>query len=210
MRGYPRYNFDAFDSASDALRKAGHEVASPADMDREQGFNPDDKDCEAKLAKLMPSLLSADCHAICHAEAVAFLPGWEASAGCAVELRLAMLLNKGLFVVGDDHQLQPLQKSPRARLLLRHFQLTEDCRKIMAAKNHDYTSDGDPLANFRASTVLDVDPAIGLLLRCLDKFKRLQTFASVGKLAVKNESQVDAVMDVINYMVLLDGLMGND
>ena len=38
----------------------------------------------------------------------------------------------------------------------------------------------------------------------------LQTFASVGKLAVTNESQVDAVMDVINYMVLLDGLMGND
>ena len=206
MRGHPRHNFPAFDAGRDTLREAGHDVASPADMSRAQGFDPDKAHTDAELAALMPGFLAADCLAICEAQAVVFLPGWDSSAGCAVELRLAMLLKKELYLL-EPGGMRPLQDSPRARLLLRHVGLTEACREIMAAKNHDYTCDGDPYANFRASAVLDVEPAIGLLLRCLDKIKRLQTFATQGELKVANESQVDAVMDVINYMVLLDGLM---
>ena len=89
--------------------------------------------------------------------------------------------------------------------LLQLFDETmDDCRAIIAAKNHDYTSGSDDtLANFRASEVLGVDPGIGILIRCMDKFKRIQTFIEQGKLEVKGEAVDDAIKDVINYLVLL-------
>lgn len=40
MRGVPYYNFPAFDAAKKRLEELGFEVFSPADMDRETGFDP--------------------------------------------------------------------------------------------------------------------------------------------------------------------------
>jgi len=78
------------------------------------------------------------------------------------------------------------------------------CIVIMEAKNRDYAGGGsDPLANFRASETLGVPPEIGLLMRCMDKFKRIQAFVNTGTLSVKNEPVEDAIRDVINYMILL-------
>lgn len=92
-------------------------------------------------------------------------------------------------------------------LLSLHTQLCDDARKLMQAKNHDYTSgSGDPFANFRASAVIGVKPELALLVRMLDKIKRMQTFAEQGQLKVKDESVRDAVIDVINYSVLFYGL----
>lgn len=89
--------------------------------------------------------------------------------------------------------------------LLQLFDETiSECREIIVAKNHDYTSgSNDTLANFRASEALGVDPGIGILIRCMDKFKRIQTFIEQGTLQVKGESVDDAIRDVINYLILL-------
>lgn len=87
----------------------------------------------------------------------------------------------------------------------------ETCAKaliIMKQKNHDYTSGShDPFANFRESLFLGIEPEIGLLLRVMDKFKRIKTFVREGKLKVKDESVEDAIDDTINYMILLKGLV---
>ena len=40
MRGIPYYNFPAFDAARDRLRECGFSVVSPADLDRDVGFDP--------------------------------------------------------------------------------------------------------------------------------------------------------------------------
>lgn len=78
----------------------------------------------------------------------------------------------------------------------------------MEAKNHDYAGGSDDcFANFRSALFLDVQPEIGLLMRCLDKFKRIEAFVKTGTLKVKNESVNDAIEDVINYMILLKGLI---
>lgn len=83
-----------------------------------------------------------------------------------------------------------------------------DCLEIMRQKNHDYTSgSSDPLANFRASEALGVPAGIGILIRSMDKFKRIQTFIEQDTLAVKGESVKDAIQDVINYMHLLNFLI---
>src|SRR5262245_23383467 len=52
MRGYPSYNFPAFDEAEAALTAGGWRVLSPAAMDRAIGFNPDkDEADEAFMIK---------------------------------------------------------------------------------------------------------------------------------------------------------------
>lgn len=84
-----------------------------------------------------------------------------------------------------------------------HKELCEDARKLMEAKNHDYTSgSGDPLANFRGATYLGIHPVLGIQLRQQDKIMRIRTFVEKGELKVKGESVKDAIVDQINYLVL--------
>lgn len=94
------------------------------------------------------------------------------------------------------------------RLLKNHHDLTMKAKKIMAKKNHDYTGgSGDPYANFRMSEAMGVHPALGLLIRVGDKMQRVRTFAERGELQVDGEGLEDAVIDVINYMVLVYSLL---
>ena len=84
-----------------------------------------------------------------------------------------------------------------------HEQLCSEARALMEAKNHDYTSgSGDPLANFRGSSFLGINPITGIQLRQQDKMMRIRTFVEKGKLNVANESVRDAILDQINYLVL--------
>jgi hypothetical protein len=93
-------------------------------------------------------------------------------------------------------------------LLGLHDELTYEAVAIMKAKNHDYTGDsGDPFANFRASEALGVKAELSILIRTLDKLQRLRTFVEKGELKVADEGVKDAVLDTINYMVLLYGLI---
>jgi hypothetical protein len=77
----------------------------------------------------------------------------------------------------------------------------------MKAKNHDYTGGDDPFSNFRSSEQLGIHPVVGILLRMQDKIKRINTFATKGELKVKDESVNDAVEDIINYAILIKGML---
>jgi hypothetical protein len=96
----------------------------------------------------------------------------------------------------------------RQELLDLHGTTCNKAFSIMEAKNADYTGGSeDPFANFRATEMLGVPAEIGILTRCLDKFQRIRSFTVNGTLAVKGESVDDAIEDVINYMVLLKGVI---
>jgi Domain of unknown function (DUF4406) len=103
MRGYACFNFPAFHAARTSLRDQGHTVVCPAERDLEQGFDPSrpiheqDFDVDAALA--------FDIAALPHVDAIALLPGWQYSAGCAIELERAVelqLLILNLYVADDD------------------------------------------------------------------------------------------------------------
>ena len=94
----------------------------------------------------------------------------------------------------------------RDDLLDLHGEMTRHALNIMKAKNHDYAGEGgdDALANFRACEQLDVCPmTTGILIRMVDKYKRIVTFEKCGRLSVENESAEDALLDIINYSVIL-------
>lgn len=103
MRGYPDFNFPAFDEAAKRGRALGHEIVSPAEMDRSIGFNEKGKDGKVNdkghSAEITPDFMRGciwrDVDAIVGAagkpgvDAVAMLPGWEKSRGAKGEKGLA-------------------------------------------------------------------------------------------------------------------------
>jgi len=97
MRGYPDFNFPAFDAGAAALRALGHEVFSPAERDREvHGENVND----SKTGDLtdvpqfdLRGALAADLEWVCkYADAVVLLDGWEQSKGALAERAAAEAL----------------------------------------------------------------------------------------------------------------------
>lgn len=82
-------------------------------------------------------------------------------------------------------------------------------KQILTAKGTDYTSgNSDRLSNFRITEAIGIASAEqGLLCRMVDKIARVTSFVNTGKLAVTNESAVDAVHDIIGYAILMKALL---
>lgn len=95
-------------------------------------------------------------------------------------------------------------------LLQLHQETTDRCRRIMEQKNNDYTGGkeaDDVFANFRCSTILDVHPVTGIMMRVMDKIQRIKTFTNDGQLSVEGESVDDACEDIINYAILAKAML---
>ena len=112
MRGYPHFNFPAFDHATFFLRAEGHEVFSPAERDRKQypqiEWNTNSSIAVAEEADgfSLREALAADISWIClHAEAIALLPGWEKSAGARAEWATGVALGLKFFYLDNYYAL---------------------------------------------------------------------------------------------------------
>ena len=97
MRGIPEFNFPAFDMAALTLRKHGHEVFSPADNDRQKGYDKLELD-----GKVMRCMIMDDLNYIANeADAIALLPGWQKSKGVAAEVALAKFLSLKIWELSE-------------------------------------------------------------------------------------------------------------
>jgi len=77
MTGLPEFNYPAFDQAASELRRAGHEVCSPH---------------EVEVQETWEDYLRIDLRLLLGCEAVATLPGWESSRGASLECHVARCL----------------------------------------------------------------------------------------------------------------------
>jgi len=108
MRGILYYNFPAFDAARDALIAMGHTVISPADLDREHGFDamtlPADSDWNAIPAGFdLSACIRRDVDAVLRCDALVFLPGdWTESVGCKSEFAVARWAGKPVYQLSSD------------------------------------------------------------------------------------------------------------
>ena len=96
------------------------------------------------------------------------------------------------------------------QLLKFHLAFSYQAYKVMEAKNHDYAgADGEtPFRNFTSPEALGLaSTEQGLMIRMVDKINRLVTFCRDGKLEVTNETAVDALVDLINYSIILAAFM---
>lgn len=99
MRGYKDFNFPAFFEAERNLKSLGYNVFNPARKDEERhgvGQLKSETGNEADITDKGFSLRKAlydDTKYIClEADAIAMLPGWEASSGARAEHALACAL----------------------------------------------------------------------------------------------------------------------
>ena len=108
MRGKPFFNFPAFDQAKEVMEAKGFSVISPADLDRQIGFDPEllgsDYDWN-DLNKCKFSLMDAIDRAVAalkKCQAIYMLKGWESSKGAKAEKALAEWM--GLSVLYQDEE----------------------------------------------------------------------------------------------------------
>lgn len=94
MRGFPRYNFDAFYDAECRLIGLGFEVINPARLDANSGFNPD---CDAVSKEMVERFVRRDVDLIIRCDVVVCLSGWQSSIGATAERHIALWLNKELL-----------------------------------------------------------------------------------------------------------------
>lgn len=104
MRGYPRFNFDAFDAAEATLQGMGWEVLNPARMDRENGFDPD-RDAHQMDQEFLIDVMRRNLAAVLESDAVALLPRWEQSPGATCEANLAVCVGMPLFQFPEMRQI---------------------------------------------------------------------------------------------------------
>lgn len=91
MHGIDCFNFPAFDEAAKRMRADGYVVFSPAENDRENGF---DETLNSLDGFDMNKALLWDMEAITQCDIVVVLPGWKNSKGSLTEISFANLLGK--------------------------------------------------------------------------------------------------------------------
>lgn len=88
MRGYPRFNFDAFLECEKYLKTVtlGSTFHNPAQKDLDEGVDPENEDVtEAQLYRWM----RRDLTDVAASDVIVLLPGWETSEGARRELSVA-------------------------------------------------------------------------------------------------------------------------
>ena len=96
----------------------------------------------------------------------------------------------------------------REQLFKLHEEICKEAIELMRKKNNDYASGADPFMNFRRAEYLGFATAeLGVLIRMTDKMSRISTYLNKGELSLQNESVYDAIVDLINYSVILAGLL---
>lgn len=109
MSGIKEFNFPAFFAAADLLIRLGHRVFNPAERDKSRhggvdisiGMSGDIAELVSKHGFSLRDALRDDTHYICTtANAIAMLPGWEASKGARAEHALAFALGHQILYLG--------------------------------------------------------------------------------------------------------------
>ncbi len=102
MRGYPQHNFPAFHYAAAKLREQGYEVFCPAEKGEEVRIT-ENPEIQGDLA-FRRLVFKLDTSWICeHADAVALLPGWEASKGARCEKATAEAVGLTIIELGSEY-----------------------------------------------------------------------------------------------------------
>jgi len=132
MRNRRLFNFPAFDAMQTRLEEVGIKAISPADLDRQHGFDPVTLPNDWDWSELPPELdldklIERDVRAILsRATAWVALPGWEQSVGAIAEAHLCKW--KRLPRLDPDNHFQPWEEDTNILHVADHI-TSEDRRE---------------------------------------------------------------------------------
>ena len=99
MTGLPNHNREGFAAAAAALRKQGHEVINPAELDHNagvdltgSGWEVNDDQYEQFMERDIEHVTDDDV------DGIVFIPGWEKSGGAGREGLAALKHGKAMYV----------------------------------------------------------------------------------------------------------------
>lgn len=111
MTGVVKHNFPAFDHAKSALISQGLEAVSPADVNREHGYDTDNEafvNGQIDQAEYQ-AVFKLDIAEILQCDAMLMLPGWCASKGAKIEAQLAWMIGMPLFrFIPNNNEIVPI------------------------------------------------------------------------------------------------------
>lgn len=202
MAGMEFGNFPVFKAAAQSLRKRGHDVTSPVEMNDRDGEKQALEHGHPRRAEFM--LRDLQLIAGPEIDTVVVLPGWEQSDGALAEVALARSIGKPVL---EYKGLTPLDPAIGGREITSehpYSALFHACLRELDAlhddKQSDYGSEEDPFANVRSSEEWGVPGWQGAMIRANDKVNRLKTYARKGTL--KNEGVIDSFNDLAVYAVI--------
>lgn len=166
MRGYEHFNFEAFDFCAYVLRTWGWDVRSPAENDREGGFDETRNDLSGFS---LTDAMRWDLESVCWANMVVLLPGWQNSTGVGVELIAARAVGNRIVTFDPN--------SKTVSELIEETPIQEADRIVDGARQADY---GHPIDDFTRTGrmwgaimgVSDIDPAVVSLCMLAVKMSR--------------------------------------
>jgi hypothetical protein len=100
MTGLPQHNFKAFDAAKRQLKRQGHKVVSPADIDRMFGITGRERP-EDLAAAMLQRVMLVELRAIGRCDALTLLPGWQRSKGAAIEILWANMWRVPIYTIEE-------------------------------------------------------------------------------------------------------------
>jgi hypothetical protein len=112
MTGIPQFNFPAFYAGAAALRNAGFDVVSPAEMDKESGV-ADESMASAtgdikEISQTWGDLLARDVKLLADTgiQGIVFLPDWQRSRGAKLEATVGLLCGFSFYEYKDGTTVQ--------------------------------------------------------------------------------------------------------
>lgn len=168
MRGMPLYNFPAFDAARDRLSKEGWKVISPADMDRDVGFDETSKDVSKEF---LEEAMKRDLKALQKADAIYMLSGWEASTGATAEYWLARWRHIPVFEEGQESILSIASRVTSGERRRDYDRATPNHERIAGAWNWYVKARKDPDAALSALDVAQMMILLKLARSCFTPTK---------------------------------------
>lgn len=106
MRGFPKYNFDAFETEAIRLRTAGYEVISPSEINIQDGMDyTSEETVEATVRRDANGLpdeeyyLERDFKALETCEGIALIAGWANSSGVRQEINFGLVHNLPIHLI---------------------------------------------------------------------------------------------------------------
>lgn len=135
MRGFEFYNFPAFDVACDKLAMDGWAPVSPADLDREKGFDetdfPEDHDWNewASSTGTLEEIIHRDYEAIKLCDAIYMLEGWDISIGARAEKGLAEWFGLDVYYEEEEKVAAMHQRESDESILEEALRITQGARQ---------------------------------------------------------------------------------
>ena len=102
MTGLPEFGFPLFDKNRDFLIGKEWNVISPADIDREEGFDPTTDGAEFTEEQYL-EVIKRDYAALLRSDAIAFMNNWTDSRGAKLESDFANVLKLDRYRVDADN-----------------------------------------------------------------------------------------------------------